>query len=113
MRYITARQAQNVVHAGGTLQGGNWVKTNLYPELSRQVNSSYRMHPTNNKVSVQKRYMKVMSAGKSGRVLESEPMSAHVAKKYMTYKQTVSECERLAHIVVKANACSAILKESL
>ena len=99
MRYITAKQAERTLMQGGKVQDGQWIANNATykQELSRQINAVYRMHPTNKKVSVGKR---------------SEPMSAHVALKYMTYEQNMSERKRLRHIAIKANACVAILKEA-
>ena len=118
MRYVTAKQAQRFLAQGGRVQDGQWIATDKYNnklfinELSRQINANYRMHPTNKKVSVGKRSAKVWSRGKAGKVVASEPMSAHVALKYMTYEQNMSERKRLRHIAIKANACVAILKEA-
>ena len=115
MRYITAKQAERTLMQGGKVQDGQWIANSaIYnkQELSRQINAVYRMHPTNKKVSVGKRSAKVWSRGKAGKVVASEPMSAHVALKYMTYEQNMSERKRLRHIAIKANACVAILKEA-
>ena len=106
MRYITAKQAERTLMQGGKVQDGQWIANNATykQELSRQINAVYRMHPTNKKVSVGKRSAKVWSRGKVGKVVASEPMSAH--------EQNMSERKRLRHIAIKANACVAILKEA-
>ena len=107
MRYITAKEAQEVVKKGLPLQGGNWL-----PKGSRKICDGYTMHDTNPKKSVGKRSAKVYSEGKLSRIVDSEPMSTWYAKKYMDYSTVMSQKTRIKKQIVKAQACLAILEDN-
>jgi hypothetical protein len=112
MQYISALQAQRKLGRGEDVQPGNWFQDGRYIEgiLSRVVTPSFKMHPTNSKSTVGKRYNKVMRSAKKGEVVASEPSSAHVAKKYMSEAKKSLEINRLSHIAYKANAGIKILE---
>ena len=122
MRYITAIEAQEVVKKGLPLQSGNWVANTIaYPSLlkgdhSRKVCDGYTMHPSEAKKAkgktVAKRYLKVVSQAKVGRIVDNEPMSAKYAKKHMDYDTVMSQKKRLRKQINHNKASLAILEKN-
>ncbi len=107
MKYITRIEAEEVVKKGLPLQDGNWL-----PNGGRKICDGYTMHDTNPKKSVGKRSAKVYSEAKLSRIVDSEPMSTWVAKKYMDYSTVMSQKTRIKKQIVKAQACLAILEDN-
>ena len=107
MRYMTAIEAQEVVRKGLPLQGGNWLLNG-----SRKICDGYTMHDTNPKKTVFQRSAKVWSEGKIGRIVDVEPMSTKYTKKHMDYKTIMSQKNMLRKLIVKAQACIAILEDN-
>ena len=119
MQYLTATEAQARLDRGMAVQPGNWTQDIRYKEYSRVIMELthesgkkfyLRMHPTNSKKSVGKRYNKFVKSAKKGEVVSSEPNSAHMAKRYMSETKKNLEIMRLSHIASKANAGIKILE---
>ena len=111
MRYVTAIEAQEIVKKGLPLQGGNWL-----PKGSRKICDGYTMHPSEAKKAkgktVAKRYLKVVSQAKVGRIVDNEPMSAKYAKKHMDYDTVMSQKKRLRKQINHNKASLAILEKN-
>ena len=120
MQYISAVQAQQRLNQGLPVQPGNWTQDGRFIKgmfsrvvmelIKNGVKSYLRMHPTNSKKSVAKRYNITMKSAKKGEVVPSDPNSCYVAKNYMSDAKKNLEINRLSHIAYKANAGIKILE---
>jgi hypothetical protein len=120
MQYISAVQAQKRLNQGLPVQPGNWVQDGRFIKgvfsrvvmelIKNGVKSYLRMHPTDSKKSVGKRYNITMKSAKKGEGVPSDPNSYHVAKQYMSEAKKSLEINRLSHIAYKANAGIKIIK---
>ena len=119
MKYITAKHAQARHQLGLEIQIGQWVKSYNMQEHGRlafKESSSDKVgkiiRPTGKK-SVGVRFNALFLAKRKCQVDVNEPLSAHMVKGSLNHDQKVVEINNLAGLVLKANACSAILKESM